>query len=89
MHLQFFFKPCRMFHGMQQQKECIPDQQECLQMSLWARVLLFLPAHWMLAHYSVTHIVLPFERLAWYVFPMVLPGAELLSYRNKARIGDK
>lgn len=43
----------------------------------------------MLAHFLVTHSVPPFERLTYYFFPTVVPGAEVLSYRTKARTGDK
>lgn len=43
----------------------------------------------MLAHFLVTHIVPPFERLTYYFFPTVVPEAEVLSYRTKATTGDK
>lgn len=60
--LQFFFKAWGVFHGTWQQKGCIPEQQEHLQICFWTYAPLFMPAHWMLARFSVTHIVLPSER---------------------------
>lgn len=47
-----------------------------------------MPAQWMVAHFSVTHIVLPFESLTYRDFPTVVPRAEVLSYRTKAKTGD-